>query len=46
MGLDDLMSAGDARERDWNRRETSRRGVKERGAPRQQEEATSSPQLA
>ena len=46
MGLDDLMSAGDARNPDWNRREASRRGEKERRAPRQQEEATSSPQLA
>lgn len=46
MGLDDLMSAGDSREREWNRRETSRRGEKERGAPRQQEEVSSGPQLA
>lgn len=46
MGLDDLMSAGDAREREWNSRETSRRDEKEREAFRKQEEERSDPQRA
>lgn len=54
MGLDDLMSDGDARERererriqdDWDRQEAKRRDEEEREEFRKREEARSDPQLA
>lgn len=54
MGLDDLMSDGDARERererriqdDWDRQEAKRRDEEEREEFRKQEQARSDPKLA